>query len=161
MSSGATLAIFTPQCNEYPDSSGATPDRRNAHPVLDFVLDEIAIFSDVMQDYDGGGITVYLHYAMTSATTDDIKLEAYLERIGDQQHDIDTDGFAAAQNSGDITVPGTSGFVDIIPITFTNGAQMDSIVEGEGFRLKIKRIAVGGTDASGDLELRFIEIKET
>lgn len=38
---------------------------------------------------------------------------------------------------------------------------MDSIAVGEGFRLKAKRIAVAGTDASGDLELRFVEIKET
>ena len=98
---------------------------------------------------------------MTSAEVNDIKLEAYLERIGDQQQDLDSDGFAAAQNSGDITVLGTSGLVDVIAVTFTDGAQMDSIAAGEGFRIKIKRVVVAGTDASGDLELRFVAIKET
>lgn len=163
MASGDTISRFIPQCNEYPNSNGATPDRRgDGHPVLDFALNEIGKFSDVMpRHYGGGGVTVYLHYAMTSAEADDVKLETYFERIGDQQQDLDADGFAAAQDTGDITVPGTSGNVDIISTTHTDGGQMDSIAVGEGFRLKVKRVAVGGTDASGDLELRFIEIKET
>lgn len=163
MASGDTLLIFTPQCNEPPAANFATFDTRNSHPVLDFNLNEIGVFSGVMPRHYAGttGITIYLHYAMTSAVADDVKLETYLERIGDQQQDLDADGFAAAQNTGDITVPGTSGNVDIVPSTHTDGAQMDSIAVGEGFRLKVKRIAVAGTDASGDLELRFIEIKET
>lgn len=162
MASGDTLLIFIPQCNEPPAATFATFDTRNQHPVLDFALNEIGVFSGVMpRHYGGGGITVYLHYAMTSAEANDIKLETYFERIGDAQQDLDSDGFAAAQNSGDITVPGASGNVDIIPTTHTDGGQMDSVAVGEGFRLKVKRIAVAGTDADGDLELRFVEIKET
>jgi len=162
MASGNSLLIFTPQCNEAPDSNNATLDKRNGHPVLDFAINEIGIFSDVLpRIYSNGGITAYVHYAMTSAEVNDIKVEAYIERIGDQQQDLDADGFAAAQNSGDITVPGTSGLVDIISIAFANGAQMDNVVGGEGFRLKVRRIAVAGTDATGDLEIRFVEIKET
>ena len=162
MASGNTLLIFRPQDNEPPSSLFATVDTRNLHPVLDFALTEEAIFSAVLpRNYAGGGITAYLHYVMTSAVANDIKLETSLERIGDQQQDLDADGFAAAQNTGDITVPGTSGLVDIITSTHTDGAQMDSIAVGEGFRLKVKRVAVVGTDAAGDLELRFIEIKET
>lgn len=162
MASGDTLSKFVPQSAEPPAANYATFDNRNIHPCLDFALNEIGIFSDVMpRNYDGGGITIYLHFAMSSAEANDIKLETYLERIGDQQQDLDSDGFAAAQNTGDIVVPGTSGLVDIIPSTHTNGAQMDSIAVGEGFRVKVKRIAVVGTDATGDLELRFIEIKET
>ena len=162
MASGRTLLVFTPQCNEPPVANFATFDLRNQHPVLDFALDEIAIFSGVMpQDYTGGGVTVILHYAMTSAIADDIKLEVFFERIGNQQQDIDNDGFAAAQNTGDITVPDTSGKVDIVTTVHTNGAQIDNIGKGEGFRLKVKRIAVAGTDASGDLEWRFLELRET
>lgn len=162
MASGNTLLIFTPQANEPPAATFATLDTRNNHPVLDFALNEIGIVSGVMpRNYAGGGVTAYLHYAMSSAVADDIKLETSFERIGDQQQDIDSDGFAAAQNTGDIAVPGTSGLVDIVTTTHTNGEQMDSIAVGEGFRLKVKRVAVAGTDASGDLELRFVEIKET
>lgn len=162
MPSGDTLLQFTPLHNEPPSSSLATIDTRNQHPVLDFALTEEAVFSAVMpRHYAGGDITIYLHYAMSSAVANDIKLETSLERIGDQQQDIDSDSFATAQNTGDITVPGTSGNVDIVSVAHTNGAQMDSVAVGEGFRLKVLRSAVAGTDASGDLELLFIEIKET
>lgn len=162
MASGNTLLEFIPQAGEDPASNFGRPDRRNQHPVIDLALNEEERFSAIMpRHYASGGLTVYLHYAMSSAEANDIKLEVSFERIGDQQQDLDSDGFAAAQNTGDITVPGTSGLVDIITATFTDGAQMDSIAIGEGFRINIKRVAVAGTDATGDLELRFIEIKET
>jgi len=162
MASGDSILIFTPLHNEPPTANVATLDTRNQHPVLDFALTEEAVFSAVMpRHYGGNGITVYLHYAMTTAVADDIKLETAFERIGDQQLDIDGDSFAAAQNTGDITVPGTSGLVDIVSTTHTHGAQMDSIAVGEGFRMKVTRTAVSGTDATGDLELVFIEIKES
>ncbi len=162
MASGNTILEFIPQAGESPSSNFGAPDTRNQHPVIDLALNEEKRFSAVMpRHYAGGGLTVYVHYAMSSATTNDIKLEVSFERIGDQQQDLDSDGFAAAQNTGDITVPGTSGPVDIITATFTDGAQMDSIAVGEGFRMNIKRVAVAGTDATGDLEIRFVEIKET
>lgn len=160
MASGETLLIFTPQCNEPPALTFATFDTRNAHPVLDFSLTEIAIFSSILpRHYNGGGLTVYLHYAMTSAIEDDIKLETSFEQIGETL-DIDADSFAAAQNTGDITVPETSGYVDIITTTHNNGAEIDNLLIGKGFRLKIKRIAAA-EEAAGELELRFVEIKET
>ena len=162
MASGDTLLEFTPKCYAPPAALYATLDTRNQHPTLDFALTEEAVFSTVMpRHYAGSGVTVYLHYAMTSAEADDIRLDTSFERIGDQQLDIDGDSFAAAQNTGDITVPGTSGLVDIVSTAHTDGAQMDSIAVGEGFRLKVLRAAVGGTDATGDLELLFVEIKET
>ena len=58
-------------------------------------------------------------------------------------------------------MPGASGVIDIIPIVFTDGAQIDSILAGEGFRLKVERVAVAGVDAAGNLELRFVELRET
>ena len=163
MASGNTLLEFIPQAGESPSSNFGAPDTRNQHPVIDLALNEEKRFSAIMPRHYAGttGVTVYLHIAMSSATTNDIKLEVSFERIGDQQQNLDSDGFAAAQDSGDITVPGTSGLVDIIPVTFTDGAQMDSIAVGEGFRMNIKRVVVAGTDATGDLEIRFVEIKET
>ncbi len=162
MASGNTLLEFIPQAGEDPVTNFGRPDRRNQHPVIDLALNEEERFSAIMpRNYASGGLTVYIHYAMSSAVANDIKLEVSFERIGDQQQDIDSDGFAAAQNTGDITVPGTSGLVDIITATFTDGAQMDSIAVGEGFRINIKRVVVVGTDATGDLELRFVEIQET
>lgn len=164
MASGDTLIIFRPQDNEPTTSNFATADTRNVHPVLDFDAStaEAAVFSGVMpQNYAATtGVTVYIHYAMSSATSGDIDWDAAFERIGDQQLDIDSDSFAAVNSVDTTTVPATSGNVDIVSIAFTNGADMDSVAVGEGFRLKITRDA-GNDSATGDAELRFVEIRET
>ena len=163
MASGDTLVVFTPGSNEPPASNAATKDSRNSHPVLDFddTTNEDAVWSYVLpRHYDGGGLTVYIHYSMTSATTGDIDWDVAFERVGDQQQDIDSDGFAAANSVDNTTVPGTSGNVDIVNVTFTDGADMDSIAVGEKFRMKITRDAASDT-ATGDAELHVIELKET
>ena len=88
MASGDTLLIFTPLHNEPPSSDPATLDLRNQHPVLDFdaATNESAIFSAVMpRSYAGGGLTVYIHYAMSSATSGDIDWDVAFERIGEKQ----------------------------------------------------------------------------
>jgi len=166
MASGDTLLIFTPLMNEPPASNNATFDTRNGHAVLDFddTTDETAIFTGVLpRRYAGGGITVYLHYAMTSATTGKVRLETSFERIGNAQQDIDSDGFASANGVNVAAVPGTSGNVDIVNVVHTNGAQIDSIAVGEAFRLKVQRKPSDTTNdtATGDLELVAVELKET
>ena len=163
MASGDTLIIFTPYQNEPPASNFATLDLRNLHPVLDFdaTTSESALFRAVMpRSYAGGGITVYIHYALTSATTGTIDWDVAFERIGDQQLDIDGDSFAAVNSVDNTTVPGTTGLVDIVTIAFTDGADMDSVAVGELFRLKIARDSTND-DATGDGELLAVEIKET
>lgn len=163
MASGDTLCIFTPLHNEPPASNPATLDTRNQHPVLDFdaTTNESAVFSAVMpRHYGGGGITVYLHYAMSSAEADTVDWDVAFERIGDQQQDIDGDGFAAVNSVDDTTVPGTTGLVDIANVAFTDGADMDSVAVGESFRVKVTRDAVSD-DAAGDAELVKVELKET
>jgi len=162
MASGDTLVVFTPLHNEPPSTAFATLDTRNQHPVLDFDPDanEDAIFSAIMpQHYGGGGVTVYLHYAMTSATTLTIDWDISLEQIGDQQLDIDADSFGTATSIDNTTVPGTSGFVDIVNGAISH-ANAGSPTVGDGMRLKVTRDAVSD-DAAGDAELRFVEIKET
>ena len=164
MASGNTLCTFLPHDNEPPSSSFATLDTRNSHPTLDFdaAADEAAVFSAVLpRHYAGGGITAYLHYAMSSATTGDVVLTIAFERIGDGQQDLDSDGFAAAK-SVTVTVPATSGHVDIASIAFTDGAEIDSIAVGELFRIKVTRDADNAADtATGDLELCGVELRET
>lgn len=163
MASGNTLIVFEPYANEPPASNYATLDTRNQHPCLDFdaTTNEDAIFSGVMpQHYGGGGVTVYLHYAMSSATADTVDWDVSWERIGDQQLDIDADSFAAVNSVDDTTVPGTSGNVDIVSVAFTDGADMDSVAVGEKFRLKVTRDAASD-DATGDAELYAVELRES
>lgn len=163
MAAGDTLLIFSPYNNEPPSSNYATLDTRNLHPVLDFddTTNESAVFTAIMpRNYAGGGITVYLHYAMTSATANTVDWDVAFERIGDQQLDIDSDSFAGVNSVDDTTVPGTAGLVDIVSVAFTDGADMDSVAVGEAFRLKVTRDAASD-DATGDAELIAIELRET
>jgi len=163
MASGDTLLIFEPLANEPPSANMATFGGRNQHPVLDFddTTDEAAVFSGVMpQHYGGGGVTVYLHYSMTSAVADTVDWDVAWERIGDQQLDIDGDSFAAVNSVDDTTVPGTCGLVDVVSVAFTDGVDMDEVAAGEAFRLKVTRDATND-DASGDAELVRVELRET
>jgi hypothetical protein len=163
MASGDTLLVFTAAHGTPTATNYATFDVRNAHTVLDFddTTNESTVFEAVMpRHYGGGGVTVYLHYSMTSATSGDIDWDVAWERIGDQQLDIDADSFATVQSVDNTTVPGTSGNVDIVSIAFTNGAQMDSVAVGEAFRLKVTRDAASDT-GTGDAELLRVEVKET
>lgn len=163
MASGNTLCIFMPFDNEPPASNYATLDVRNGHPCLDFdaTTNESAVFSGIMpRNYAGGGVTVYLHYAMSSAVADTVDWDVAFERIGDQQLDIDADSFADANSVDDTTVPDAAGKVDVVSVAFTDGADMDSVAVGELFRLKVTRDAASD-DAAGDAELYAVEIKET
>jgi hypothetical protein len=164
MASGDTLVQFGPLHNEPPSSNAATFDTRNQHPVLDFdaSTDESAVFSAIMPQHYAGttGVTVYIHYSMSSATSNTVDWDVAFERIGDQQLDVDGDSFAAVNSVDNTTVPGTSGNVDVVSVAFTDGADMDSVAAGELFRLKITRDATND-DATGDAELHAIEIRET
>ncbi len=163
MASGDTLAKFHPHDNETPLSGNAALENRNNHPVISFddTTPENAIFSDVMpQNYSGvTGVTVYIHFAAATATTGDVDWDVSFERIGDEQQDMDADGFAAANSVDGNVVPATAGMVSIVGVAFTNGADMDSVAAGEGYRIKIAR-DVADT-ASGDAQIRWLEIRET
>lgn len=164
MASGDTLLLFLPYHNEPPTSNYATFDVRNQHPCLDFddSSNEDAVFTGVMPQHYAGttGVTVRLFWAMSSATANDVDWDVAFERIGDQVLDVDGDSFAAVNSADNNTVPATSGLVDVVSITFTDGADMDSVAAGELFRIKVTRDASSDT-ASGDAELYAVEIQET
>jgi len=166
MASGDTLYTITPESNQPPASAYATPDRRNGLLVLDFDADtdENAIFVGILpRHYAGGGITVYLHWMASSAISGTCRWAVAIERHLAGTDDSDSDSFATAQTAGG-TASGTSGSETVTSITFTDGAQMDSLTVGERFRLKVTRDADGtsGTDSvTGDTELVAVEIKET
>jgi len=163
MASGNTLLIFLAEEGRPPTSNGATFDVRNNIACFDFddTTGEAVVFTGVLpRNYAGGGITVYLHWAATSATTGTGGWLVAFERIGDGQQDIDSDGFASNQTVTAVTVPATSGHVDITNVAVSDGANMDSIAVGELFRLKVTRDVANDT-AAGDLELYAVELKET
>ena len=171
MASGNTLVIFTPLGYEPPATKYATLDTRNAHPVLDFdatvtaTNEEAAVWTGVMpQNYSGGGITVYAHWAATSATnnTTGVVWRTSFERIGNGSQDLDVNGFATAKTWSASLTSSTSGNVTIASQAHTDGAEIDSIAVGESFRFKIERVAADAGDTmTGDAELVAVELRET
>lgn len=164
MASGNTLLTFFPEHNRPPASNYATIDSRNGHLCLDFddTTQEAAIFPFIMpRHYGGGGLTVYIHFAATAAITGTAGFDVTLERVGDGQQDVDADGFATAQTVTAVTVPGTSGNIDIVNVAIAAGAgETDSIAAGEYGRLRLRRDVANDT-AVGDLEVYAVEVKET
>lgn len=164
MATGDSLAVFFPAMSEPPTANYATFDVRNVVTVLDFddSTDESIEFPGFMpRQYSGGGITVTVGWAATTATTGNAVLNVAFKSISDDADDLDTKAFATA-NALTATTASASGEVKYSEITFTDGAQMDSIAAGEYFRMKVLRDANNGSDTlSGDMELVFVEIKET
>lgn len=166
MATGDTLCHFSARTGIPPSSNYATLDTRNGFPVLDFddTTDESTIFQGFMpRHYGGGGITVTVGWMATSATTGTISLDVSFMSVSDDADDLDTKAFAAANNANPTTASAT-GEVDYATITFTDGADMDSVAAGELFYMKVTRDADGTTSTdnlSGDMELVFVEIKET
>lgn len=166
MASGDTLAMFTALQGEAPSSNFATLDTRNGVPVLDYdaTTDESMEFGGFMpRHYGGGGITVTLGWMATSATSGTISLDVAFKSVSDDLDDLDTKAYADANNANPTTAT-ASGEIEYTTITFTDGADMDSVAAGEYFRMKVTRDADQTTstdDMTGDMELVFVEIKET
>lgn len=160
------LAQWSPLANQPPSANYATFSTRNGHAILQFdaATDESAFFVGYLPaNYAGGGLTLKILWSATSATTGSCRWQAAIERMEDEGTDTDADSFATANSTGD-TAPGTSGALQYSTITFTSGAQMDSLVAGEAFRLKLNRDADGtsGTDdMTGDAELHLLALLET
>lgn len=163
MATGDTLCVFFPMQGETLTSSAATLYHNNWHPVIAFdgASQESIVFRNIMpRHYEGGGVTVYLHYHMNTDTSGDIDWDVAFEACKDAGHDLDSDSFATAKSVDNTTVPTTAGVLDVVSIAFTDGAEMDSIAAGDMFRMKVTRDAAADT-TTGDAYLSMVEIKET
>lgn len=164
MASGNSLLMWTALSAEFPASNYATLDTRNNHPCLDFdsgATEEICYFSGVMPQHysDTTGVTVILHWSC-DATSGTVGWEVAFERLGDGGTDLDADSFASDQTVTAETVDGTSGIIDVSSVAVTKGANMDSVVAGDYFRIRIRR-DTSADDAAGDANLYAVEIRET
>lgn len=173
MASGDSLLIFRVTDNDPPDADYATIDTilttSTDEPdpiilVLDFdpgATQEYGIVSYVMpQHYDGGGLTVDFFF-FSEATSGNFKLDAAWKRCNEGAN-ILTKVFAAV-NTVTIAAQGMARNVTKATITFTNGADMDSVISGDPFQFLYTRDSADAADTanSNDLEFWMLHIKET
>lgn len=165
MASGNRLAEWGWGSNEPPTTLPAEFDvRGDDHPVWDFDAgqSERTVYSAVLGNhYSGGGFTVTIHYAMSSAVSPaTVRFDGEVERIGDEVQDIDSESFAAAQSVTD-TVPVVNGHTGVATILMADGAEIDNLVVGEEFRFRLTRDHDhADDDAAGDLEVKKVVINE-
>lgn len=164
MSSGNTLCVFPASAGIPPSTAFAALTRRNNHLVANFdaATDESLDFEGVLPaNYSGGGLTVTLVWLAASATTNAVVWNVAIERHQDDADDLDSDTFAAVQ-AVTATCASATGEPAYDNITFTSGAQMDSLAAGESFRLRVTRDADNGSDnMTGDAQLLRVIVKET
>lgn len=174
MSSGDTLLIVSAASGVPPASSfaeltllagGATPSENLVLANFDSGSVEYLDFPNLVLPaaYAGGGLTMTLRWIAASATTGGVVWGAAIRRDVDDGEDWDTTAHSYDFNdSGTATAPSAVGETSYDNITFTSGADMDSLAAGEGFNLRIRRtVGAGGDDMSGDARLWTVTIKET
>jgi len=152
----ATFATFDTR------ATGSTP--AGAVPVYDFD-DTTAEYLDLfcrLEGYGGGGLTITFDWSATTATTNNVRWGAAIRAIPDDAEDVDVSHSYAYNDASDDTAPSASGERSRVSITFTDGADMDSLADGESFILRIRRTAAT-SNMTGDAELWAwtVVIKET
>jgi len=172
MASDDSLAFFTSANAEPPETNYATLGSRvgtgdtDGQVILsllfDAATDEHIDFRGHMPDhYAGGGLTLKISFASSSATSGNAVITAAFKSITDDADDLDTKAFAAA-NSVTKATASAAGEEAVATITFTDGADMDSVAGNEDFYLRISRDANNGSDTlSGDMEFRSVALSET
>ena len=114
-------------------------------------------------NYATGGITLTVVWGADTATTGNVIWGAAFRDMPDDAEDIDTTAFSYDYNaSAAVAAPSAVGENSYDNITFTNGADMDSVVAGNAFILRIRRDAANAGDTmAGDSGLISLLMKET
>lgn len=168
MAAGDVLAVLWPEdFNEGPSTgfpqmieNAANTGFRNSWD-FDASLKETIIGSQIMGNKPAGtGVNVNIVYSTTVAVNA-VKWDAAFELVAeDDALGAGGSAFAAAQTVTK-TVPGTANTKDTAIITFTSGAQMDSVEKWDQFRLKIDRDGpAGGDTLTVDAKLYCVIITE-
>ena len=174
MASGDGLCMWTVASNEPPDADYATldsilstssDDPDDIFPVLDFdpgATNEHGVLPGPVMPghYDGGGVTLFIWF-VCEATSGNVKIDAAFKDLSAGVNML-TATYAAIQTTT-VAVNGTATVIVKATITFTDGAQMDSVSAENPFNLRITRDSEDGADTvnSNDWELWRAYLKET
>src|SRR6185436_20053948 len=150
-----TIAYLNPGAAECKTTTfpapGRTSDASGARPYLAFdaATDEAAYWTLRALQGLTGTMTLVIDYIMASATSNAVRWGASVEAVTDgDSTDLDAGESVDTENTTDVTVPGTAGFIDQASITLTN---QDSVAAGDYVRIRVRRVGSNGADtATGD-----------
>lgn len=160
-----TYAAFTPLDNQPPTSAYATLDTRTAGvAVLDYdsTALESAIFVGCLPEaaVTTSGLKVRLVWTADTVTNTDAVVWAIQWQRIDTSTDLDADAFSNTVTAT-AAASGTAGVPVITEITITGTANLDSIVAGDFYRVKISRDGTHTSDAlTNDACLVGVEIRD-
>lgn len=172
MASGDSLLLFLPQMGSPPATTAATLDvipgastPAEAILVLDFddtTVEYVDFVGAMPLHYGGGGVTVKFTWAGAS-NANEVVWSAAWRYVPDDAEDLDTTAFTYDYNNATAaTAPSAVGETSEDTLAFTDGADMDSVVAGGKFILRVRRFASdAGDDMAGDAMLVSVEVKET
>lgn len=142
-------------------TGGSSPAENMPCWLFDQSAIEYKDFWVYLSNYGGGGLTLTIPWAAVSATTGVVRWSAALRAIPDDTEDVDV-----AQtydfNDTDATTATASGELAYDTVTFTNGADMDSIANNQVGILRIRRNASHANDTLvGDAQMTMPILRET
>lgn len=115
----------------------------------------IAVFADsasayvdfygTLQGYGGGGLTLKLYWS-SLATSNNCVWQAAIRRVQDDAEDFNTTAHSYDFNTVTAAAPSAVGEISYDSITFTDGADMDSLANGEAFVIRVLRDPANGSD---------------
>ena len=173
MASGDSLLILGPSNGNPPATlyatfgvmdGASTPAESIVLLYFDDTTQEYIDFYCVMPEhYDGGGITLTVMFSAAEAASDVVEWQAAFRRVADDAEDLDTTAHTYVYNAVVATAPSVIGEVAYDNITFTSGADMDSVVAGDYFILRVTRDPApsSGTNVTGDAAIHSLHMKET
>lgn len=160
-----TYGRFTPLDNQPPTSAYATLDTRTSGvAVLDYdqTALESAIFVGCLPEaaVTTSGLKVRLAWTADTVTNTDAVVWAIQWQKIDTATDLDTDAFSNTVTAT-AAASGTAGVPVITEITITGTANLDSIVAGDFYRIKISRDGTNASDTlTNDACLVAVEIRD-
>ncbi len=150
------LSFFTPLDNIPPAAGFATLDTRNSIPVLNFdaALNESGVFQGVIPTGSNliSGIRVLVEWIAPTSVTGNVVWGASFENAN---HDLDSDSFDIV-TTGVSAANATAGIISTLSLNCT---EIDSLSQGDSYRLKIVRSGGNASDTLiGDAQLLYLDI---
>ena len=156
MASGSIVCLFhhimppATQGARFGTRLGAsTPAELVPYYAFDASADEFLDFYCSLHGYGGAGLTFRLTSMAATATTGGALIALAMRRVADDAEDVDV---AHTYDFNEVRIPCASaaGELTYDTITFTHGADMDNVVDGDDFILRMRRRGTDNTAGTGD-----------